>query len=50
MVYLEDLVPEDHILRNIDKYMDFSFIRELTYKYYCLDNGRPGVGATLITA
>ncbi|MBZ9608302.1 IS1182 family transposase [Clostridium estertheticum] len=48
MVYLEDLVPKDHILRNIDKYMDFSFIRELTKKYYCLDNGRPGVDPILL--
>ena len=45
MVYLEDLVPKDHILRKIDKYMDFSFLRELTRKYYCLDNGRPGVSS-----
>lgn len=48
MVYLEDLVPKDHILRNIDKYMDFSFIRDLTQKYYCLDNGRPGVDPILL--
>jgi transposase len=47
MVYLEDLAPKDHILRNIDKYMDLSFIRELTQKYYCLDNGRPGVDPIL---
>lgn len=26
MVYLEDLVPKDHILKNIDKYMNFSLI------------------------
>ena len=38
MVYLEELVPKDHILKNIDKYMDLSFIRDLTQKYYCLDN------------
>ena len=25
-VYIEDLVPEDHILRKIDKYINFSFI------------------------
>ena len=27
---LEQLVPKDHLLRKIDKYIDFSFIRELT--------------------
>jgi transposase len=48
MVYLEDLVPKNHILRNIDKYVDFSFIRELTKQYYCLDNGRPGIDPILL--
>ena len=27
-VCLEDLVPQDHLLRKIDKYIDFSFIIE----------------------
>ncbi len=43
IVYIENLVPKDHILRKIDKYIDFSFIRELTKELYCLDNGRPGI-------
>lgn len=43
MVYIENLVPQDHILRKLDKYIDFSFIRELTKDLYCLDNGRPAV-------
>lgn len=43
MVYIENLVPNDHILRKIDKYIDFSFIREITKDLYCLDNGRPGI-------
>lgn len=41
VVYIENLVPQDHILRKIDKYIDFSFIRELTKELYCHDNGRP---------
>ena len=28
VVMLEQLVPQDHLLRKIDKYIDFSFIRE----------------------
>lgn len=40
MVCLEDLVPEDHLLRRIDKYIDFSFIHDLTRRYYCPNNGR----------
>ena len=27
VVMLEQLVPQDHLLRKIDKYIDFSFIR-----------------------
>jgi transposase len=42
-VYINDLVPEDHLLRKIDKYIDFSFIREKVRPYYCMDNGRPSV-------
>jgi transposase len=41
VVYIENLVPKDHILRKIDKYIDFTFIRELTKDLYCIDNGRP---------
>ena len=34
VVMLEHLVPQDHLLRKIDKYIDFSFIRELTKDLY----------------
>ena len=48
-VYIEDLVPEDHILRKIDKYIDFSFINDICRTYYCENNSRPeievGLGA-----
>ena len=30
VVMIEQLVPQDHLLRKIDKYIDFSFIRDLT--------------------
>ncbi len=43
IVMLEQLVLQDHILRKIDKYIDFSFIKDLTYDLYCHTNGRPGV-------
>lgn len=42
-VYIEDLVPKDHILRKIDKYIDFSFINDLCRPYYCENNGRPAI-------
>lgn len=43
MVVLEELVPQDHLLRKIDKTVDFSFINPLCKPYYCADNGRPAI-------
>lgn len=45
---IEDLVPEDHILRIIDKVVDFSFVHDLVKECYCPDNGRPGVYPELV--
>jgi acetylglutamate synthase len=30
MVYIENLVPKDHLLRKINQHVDFSFIKEVT--------------------
>lgn len=48
MINLEDLVPEDHLLRKIDKYIDFSFIEDLTYDLYSHDNGRPALDPVVL--
>jgi len=40
MVY-DKVVPKDHILRIIDKTVDFSFVNDLVKDAYCIDNGRP---------
>lgn len=40
-VFIEDLVPEDHLLRMVDKYIDFSFIGEKVRPFYSENNGRP---------
>ena len=43
-ITLEDLVPKDHILRTIDKAIDFSFIYdEVKNMYSPSDTGRPGI-------
>ena len=42
-VSIEELVPQDHLLRKIDKVIDFGFIRERVKDLYCADNGRPGI-------
>ncbi|MBR3383286.1 MAG: hypothetical protein IKG85_09670 [Clostridia bacterium] len=36
LVNIEDLVPADHLLRKIDKYIDLSFINDMCRPYYCL--------------
>ena len=48
VVMLEELVPQDHLLRKIDKYIDFSFIRDLTRDLYCHTNGRPAVDPVVL--
>ena len=43
-IALEDLVPQDHILRKIDRAIDFSFIyEEVEGLYSPYDMGRPGI-------
>ncbi len=39
---ISDMIPEDHILRLINKYIDFSFIRKRTKQLYS-DTGRPSI-------
>jgi transposase len=45
---MENLVPQDHILRQIDTLVDFSFVRDAVKDCYCPDNGRPGVDPELV--
>jgi len=44
---LELMIPKDHLLRRIDKRLDFDFIYELTEPLYCQGNGRPSVDPVL---
>jgi transposase len=39
---LEDQIPEDHLLRLIDRYVDFSFVRERLKGFYS-PTGRPSI-------
>lgn len=48
MVCIEDLVPENHILREIDEAIDFSFIYEMVEDLYCNDNGRPSIDPVIL--
>ena len=43
MVCIGDLVPQGHMLRKIEKAIDWEFIYELVEDKYCQDNGRPSI-------
>ena len=47
-ITIEDLVPKDHFLRNLDAMVDFSFIYDEVREYYCANNGRPSVDPVLL--
>ena len=48
MISIEQLVPEDHILRKIDKYVDFDFIYDLVIDKYSQDQGRPSLDPVML--
>ena len=45
---LEDLVPEDHLVRKLENAIDWSFIYEMVNGSYCEDNGRPSLGPIIL--
>ncbi len=47
-VIIDDLISEDHVLKKIDKYIDFKFIYDLVEDKYCLDNGRPSIDPVVL--
>lgn len=48
LVILEEMIPEDHLLRKIDRMIDFSFIRKLCMPLYSLNNGRPAIDPEML--
>ena len=48
IVDLEALVPQDHLLRKIEKVMDYEWLYERLDPYYCHDNGRPGTDPVVL--
>ena len=48
IVDLEGLVPQDHLLRKIDRVVDFTHIYDLVEDLYCKDNGRPSVDPVVL--
>ncbi len=47
-VCIDNMVPQDHILRKIDQHIDFTFIDGLVKDLYCPDNGRPAVDPKIL--
>ena len=45
---MDDLVPKDHILRKIEKAIDFSFIYDLVKDKYSEDTGRPSIDPVVL--
>lgn len=43
LVCIDDLVPKEHLLRTIDKAIDWSFIYDLVKDTYSADTGRPSI-------
>ena len=48
IVDMEGIVPSDHLLRKIEKVMDYEWIYERLEPYYCQDNGRPGTDPVVL--
>ena len=48
MICVEDLVPQDHLLRQIRAAVDFSKIYEFVEDLYCDDNGRPSIDPVIL--
>lgn len=43
MLSLDQLVPENHLVRKLEAAIDFNFIYDLVNDKYCEDNGRPSI-------
>ena len=48
IVDMEGLMPREHLLRKIEKVMDYEWIYERLEPYYCHDNGRPGTDPVVL--
>ena len=48
MISIEDLVPQDHLLRKVSSAVDFSKIYEFVKELYCDDNGRRSIDPVVL--
>jgi transposase len=40
---IEDFIPDDHILKKVNRVLDLTWLRGEVANLYCDDNGRPGI-------
>jgi len=45
---MDELIPEDHILRDIERSIDFDFIYDLVEDKYSKDTGRPSLDPVML--
>lgn len=45
---MDDMVPKDHMLRLIDRAINWNFIYDLVEEKYCPDNGRPSMDPVML--
>jgi transposase len=48
MIALDQIVPENHLVRKIEKALDFNFIYDLVEEKYSMDNGRPSIDPVVL--
>ncbi|ATF29510.1 IS1182 family transposase [Staphylococcus simulans] len=48
MISISQLVPDDHLLRKVEKVLDLNFVYDLVKDKYCLDNGRPSIDPVIL--
>ena len=48
IICIEDLVPQNHLLRKIERAVDFKKIYEFVEDLYCADNGRPSIDPVIL--
>ena len=48
MFCMDDMVPQDHLLRIMDKAINWNFIYDLVDDRYSSDTGRPGMDSVML--
>jgi transposase len=48
MIDVDSLVPQEHLVRKVEKVIDFEFIRDLVKNLYSEDKGRPSIDPVVL--